>query len=203
MEQFLKNLNRQLFVLNRKERNRYIESYHEDICDKMEEGMSEEEVILRMGKEEEIAREILDSYEKGVGISFDCKYVNPIFYWADILVVLIAYIVSLVLCTFYEHGKSVFGVSTFLWGVVIIFIQLLVYVLFGMYSIGDVKKVRVIKILVSNIVGVVCVSILAYLVGDIMFSRIGLIFFGIIAFMGQTFFRKCNVRKKVTHEHYE
>lgn len=60
---FLKRLNRQLYRLQRSERKRYLADYEEMLLELMENGMTEDEAILKLGDVKQIAREILNSSE--------------------------------------------------------------------------------------------------------------------------------------------
>lgn len=60
---FLKKLNRQLYRLQRSERKRYLADYEEMLLELTENGMTEDEAILKLGDVKQIAREILNSSE--------------------------------------------------------------------------------------------------------------------------------------------
>ncbi|MGN0184169.1 MAG: DUF1700 domain-containing protein [Aristaeellaceae bacterium] len=60
-KEFLRVLSRSLRGLPRAERAQSLEYYGEMIQDRMEEGLSEEEAVARLGSADEIARQILES----------------------------------------------------------------------------------------------------------------------------------------------
>ena len=69
-KEFLRVLSRSLRGMPRAERAQSLEYYGEMIQDRMEEGLSEEEAVARLGSADEIARQILESNgvkEKGSG----------------------------------------------------------------------------------------------------------------------------------------
>ena len=69
-KEFLRSLSRSLRGLPRAERAQSLDYYGEMIQDRMEEGLSEEEAVARLGRADEIARQILESsavQEKGRG----------------------------------------------------------------------------------------------------------------------------------------
>ena len=59
--EFLRTLSRSLRGMPRGERAQSLEYYGEMIQDRMEEGLSEEEAVARLGSADEIARQILES----------------------------------------------------------------------------------------------------------------------------------------------
>lgn len=61
--QFLKCLNRQLHGLKRTERKKYINDYEEMISDMVENGMTEQEAIMKLGDIRKICSEILENSE--------------------------------------------------------------------------------------------------------------------------------------------
>ena len=68
--EFLRSLSGSLRGMSRRERAQSLEYYGEMIQDRMEEGLSEEEAVARLGSADEIARQILESNgpkEKGSG----------------------------------------------------------------------------------------------------------------------------------------
>ena len=69
-KEFLRSLSRSLRGLSRAERAQSLDYYGEMIQDRVEEGLSEEEAVARLGSADEIARQILESNgpkEKGSG----------------------------------------------------------------------------------------------------------------------------------------
>ena len=69
-KEFLRALSRSLRGLSRAERAQSLDYYGEMIQDRVEEGLSEEEAVARLGSADEIARQILESNgvkEKGSG----------------------------------------------------------------------------------------------------------------------------------------
>lgn len=63
-EQFLGCLGRNLRKLKREERRRQLEYYDEMITDMTESGMGEEEAVRKMGKPEDVAKNILEQAPK-------------------------------------------------------------------------------------------------------------------------------------------
>lgn len=59
-DEFLRALQSQLASLPPEEQARYLNDYHEIICDRMEEGMSEYEAVQTLGDPAQIAQQILD-----------------------------------------------------------------------------------------------------------------------------------------------
>ena len=59
--EFLRSLSASLRGMPRGERAQSLEYYGEMIQDRMEEGLSEEEAVARLGSADEIARQILES----------------------------------------------------------------------------------------------------------------------------------------------
>ena len=59
--EFLRSLSGSLRGMSRRERAQSLEYYGEMIQDRMEEGLSEEEAVARLGSADEIARQILES----------------------------------------------------------------------------------------------------------------------------------------------
>ena len=69
-KEFLRSLSRSLRGLSRAERAQSLDYYGKMIQDRVEEGLSEEEAVARLGSADEIARQILESNgpkEKGSG----------------------------------------------------------------------------------------------------------------------------------------
>lgn len=61
--QFLKKLKHQLHNLKRSEREKYISDYEEMISDMMENGMTEQEAVSKLGDIKRISKEILENSE--------------------------------------------------------------------------------------------------------------------------------------------
>lgn len=61
--QFLKRLKRQLHNLKRSEREKYISDYEEMISDMVENGMTEQEAVSKLGNIKKISKEILENSE--------------------------------------------------------------------------------------------------------------------------------------------
>lgn len=198
MKRFLKDLGRKLVFLRKKERNRYIESYKESILDKIEHGATEQEAVLQTGNQREIAKEVLESYRTGKRLDFEYKYVNPVFLYADMLAVFVAYMISVwgYAYVYAEGGvKRSFGAGEFIWGTVTVAVQLLVYLLYGLYSLDGVVRVQIVRILLSNLTGAFLLSVVAYVTGCVWVSRRGLIICGMVSGIGQILIRKLIVKQ--------
>lgn len=97
-ERFLKELNRELISLKRKERKKCLLNYEEIILDKMESGIGEEEAVAGLGTAKQIAQDVLHSYMEPTGNAMGrYKYFinfNKVYVIADILMAAAAFLLA-------------------------------------------------------------------------------------------------------------
>lgn len=171
--EFIGKLEKKLRVLNRREREQYLNQYEEIILEKAEHGISEEQVITEFGNIKIIAEEILGSYvsEKRKLFVVDYKYINPGYFFTDIIGMILACFLSTVICSFFALGNSAGAYGNY---VLFIVSFVCTYFVYGLYSIKIMrkKKQELKRIIFSNVTAVLMVLMILYLFNDFNFSRV-------------------------------
>lgn len=177
-KQFLKELNRELRSLTKEERDKYLNDFEEIILDKMESGISEEDAVSGLGDVKQIANDIISSYvELDEKEKSNQKYFDKMHLFLDIIVLIIAYILSYCLCfsSVFREGETL-HLSFFVYMFALVFIvpsYLILYYIFKAYTTkyvhGHHWEVR--NIFLANLTGVITFSMILYLFNAFYFSR--------------------------------
>ncbi len=204
-KKFLKELNRGLVPLNKKERNRYLSNYKEIILDKMESGFTEEDAVYDLGEVKPITNDILNSYTNTdkTALTDNIKYINKNIIVFDIIVLLLSYLLAYFLC--FKGGLFIlitkFPANLVLYHasfsnymrvmLLAIPIYLILYYLFKLYTIKYVRhlSLEIRNIIFANIVGLMVVFLALYLFREMHISRLFLITFTIINIIFQIIIR--------------
>ncbi len=183
-EQFLRELNYELSILNKSERKKCLNNYEEIILDKMENGVTEDNAVVELGNVKKLAKDILNSYVESD--EYGRKYFNRAYMGFDAIVLAVSYITAYYLCfmsDLFKIGSSLLPVSVYIFSLFyVIPLYLFLYHIFKLYTIKCVQKFlrEAWNILLVNVIGLMVFSLILFLTDQIFFSRSMMAIFAII-----------------------
>ena len=194
LNRFLNDLDHELRILRKKERQKYIEQYEELVLEKMDNEIDEVVAIKELGNISIIATEILESYfdSDNMHKRNTYKYLNPIYFLGDISIVFLVNLVTwIIYLSFFTYSSP-----ELIWMCIIsllCFIPLYTffYYLYGLYTVKVVseKKLTLKKIVAANITGTIVAFIIVFIAGLFHYPRIVLLFFMIGNIIFSSLFR--------------
>ena len=193
LELFLKKLNRELNILKKNERKKYLQQYEEMVCEKKESGIEESVAVSELGDVKEIAREILDSYCTGDnGIRYEFCNINAKFILSDVLLLIVSYFIAF--AVYVRDMSSMQGVDAVVYLCmlpVMVTMFIIFYLLCGMYTVEGVYKQpnAVYNIIRANVTGIVIIFWLFYFMKLVDFPRMIVLFAGVINLILAVIFR--------------
>jgi hypothetical protein len=178
-KKFLNELNYKLRLLKREERIKCLNNYQEIIADKIETGMSESDVIADLGSAKQVAQDILASYAEMEERVIDRKLrvVNKMYLIVDLIILLVAYMVSCFICyqsSIAQDGQWTFPILQYA-SVLLLLIPcyLLLYYVFRLYETSYVRRPwkEAWNILLVNIIGLMLFAVVLYFTSNYNFPR--------------------------------
>ncbi len=181
LNNFFYDLNRELRILKKNERRKYIEQYEELVLEKTENGIEESIAVRELGDTKAIANEILNSYKESENLHKKpfYKYINPLYLLGDVFIILFVYAVSWAFYLFFFcPTPAVLLKMCIVSFFCIIPLFILLYSLFGLYTVKIMHKKSLSfgRILVASITFTAIAFFILYIAGIFDFPRIVLLF---------------------------
>lgn len=184
-EQFLGHLKNKLFLLSKKECNRYLENFREIIEDKIETGVTEECAVLELEPVEVIASDIINTYtnEEKRSLLWEFQLINKKYILCDAVIMILSYLLMLFLYKQWflsDQGMQLVSYTYYISRLFFVLpLYLILYFALSLYTVNCISKISmwVRSIVFANMIGVLLLGMLLWVFNLMYFSRRFLLFF--------------------------